>query len=197
MLSTISKLASPFRLFFTTIKSFRIKPHKISDLNYFMKVIKTPHELQETNKLLKAIKTGGAGIYKHNFETISKKYIYYVRMVYLSENYKTATIQEKIDFLDYMTEIYENLGRISGQHLIRVFNKISKELINSSEVSLPMKISVIRSISRYNVKRASFYYHSLERFLTKPQFLKDMEVNTSLTLLNIFSNIKFYNRLLV
>lgn len=74
-----------------TKSAFRIKLGKISDPIYFMEIINNHHPLKETNRMVEVIADGGTALNRHNFETIFKKYCYYIEKIPKSLAYGQAS----------------------------------------------------------------------------------------------------------
>jgi hypothetical protein len=74
--------------------------------------------------------TGGSGISIRNFESIFKKYCYYIENVPKAESFKTESIDERLLFLERVTEVYDKLGKLANLYMIKVFNKVSNEIYN-------------------------------------------------------------------
>lgn len=72
--------------------AFKIKLNRINDPSYFMELINNDHSMQETNKMLNVIASGGSGLNRNNFETIFKKYCYYIEKIPKRSGYSEATI---------------------------------------------------------------------------------------------------------
>lgn len=81
--------------------------------------------------MLKGIVKGVAGLNKNNFESIFKKYCYYIEKIPTSDRYHQAQLHEKILFLDAATEVYFRMGKLKTNHMVKAFNKVSDELLNT------------------------------------------------------------------
>jgi molecular chaperone GrpE (heat shock protein) len=84
---------------------------------------------------------GSGGISIRNFETIFKKYCYYIENVPKAESFPTESIDEKLLFLEGVTEVYDKLGKHVTSHMIKAFNKVSDEVFNE----LKKRISIDNS----------------------------------------------------
>ena len=161
------------RLFFTNNnkkhQQFKINIKKITEPTYLMHVINTPHPLRESNRMLRAMTSGAVSLTRHNFSSIFKKYAYYVEQIPKGKSYGEASFEDKLTFLDCITNIYWRLGRISSQHLTKTFNKVSDQIyeqlkdkkIEEYEKCLQHMLIFLNSVTRYNMKKCKYLYKSL------------------------------------
>lgn len=75
--------------------------------------------------MLENIVRGGTPINRNNFDTIFKKYSFYIQHIHERKGYTDAGFNEKVRFLDNVTQVYSKLGEVSGVNMLKTFNKVS------------------------------------------------------------------------
>jgi hypothetical protein len=98
----------------SNLHHFKIRLNKILDHGYFMQIIWNKHPLSETNRMLTAIASGSTVITKDNFESIFRKYCYYIGQIPLNATFRDESINEKLIFLEKVTEVYQKFGRFKS-----------------------------------------------------------------------------------
>jgi hypothetical protein len=175
-----------------------------------MQIINNKHPLSETNRLLHALLTGGGGTSIRNFESIFKKYCYYIENIPKAETFPTESMEEKLLFLERVTEVYDKLGKLVSSNMIKTFNKVSDEVFaelkkrmsdeshpttNGSEMNQILR--TIISVSKFNRNKAIALFKGVEKRLLSQKSLTLISTETANLYMKLMMNIAVYNRLLI